>query len=210
MQMRRAWIALVLASRVATAQPLDLTKEFQAGIDAFRLGKFDEARTHLERARSLDPKLPGPHRFLAAVAQAQGRWAECIDSGHRALELNPTSSEAPDTRKLYEGCRVAAGRTPVLQDLGNSAAIAALTNVPGATVKVNGLTYGGTPLAPRPITAGVLDVEIEKPGWKPVKLTVISMSTSAPTRSSTLPTSSRWRPHGSRTATSWCHPALAR
>jgi hypothetical protein len=172
LRMRRAWIALLLASRVATAQPVDLTKEFQAGVDAFRLGKLDEARAHLEKARSLDPKLPGPHRFLAAVAHAQTRWDDCIESGHKALEINPASSEAADTRKLYESCRVAAGRSPARQDLGDSAAIAVVTNVPGASVKINGLTYGGTPLAPRPITPGTLDIEIDKPGWKPIKRTV--------------------------------------
>jgi hypothetical protein len=170
--MRLAWIALLLTSRVAMAQPADLTKEFQAGIDSFRLGKFDEARKHLEKARSLDPKLPGPHRFLAAVAHAQSRWDDCIESGHKALELNPLSSEAADTRKLYESCRIAAGRSPARVDLGDSAAIGVVTNVPGASVKINGLTYGGTPLVPRPITPGTLDVEIDKPGWKPIKRSV--------------------------------------
>jgi hypothetical protein len=170
--MRLAWIAVLLASRIATAQPADLTKEFQAGVDAFRLGRLDEARVHLEKARSLDPKLPGPHRFLAAVAQAQSRWADCIENGHKALEINPLSTEAGDTRKLYESCRISAGRSPSRQELGDSAAIAVLTNVPGASVKINGLTYGGTPLAPRPITPGVLDVEIDKPGWKPYKTSV--------------------------------------
>lgn len=34
--------------------------EFQKGTDAYRLGKYDEARTHLEAAKKLDPKLPGP------------------------------------------------------------------------------------------------------------------------------------------------------
>ncbi|HEY5946623.1 MAG TPA: PEGA domain-containing protein, partial [Kofleriaceae bacterium] len=170
--MRRAWLVLVLASRVASAQPLDVTKEFQAGIDAYRLGKFDEARQHLEKARAADPKLPGPHRFLAAVAQAQSRWDDCIDSAHKALELNPLSSEAADTRKLYESCRLAAGRILASQELGDSAAVAVTTNIPGATVKINGLTYGGTPLSPRPITPGTLDVEIDKPGWKSTKRTV--------------------------------------
>ena len=172
-RMRRAALALLLVSHVASAQQnVELTKEFQAGVDAFRLGKFDEARAHLEKARGMDPKLPGPHRFLAAVAQAQSRWADCVDSAHAALELNPASSEAADTRKLYETCRISGGRTPLRQELGDSAAVAVTTNVPGATVKINGLTYGGTPLAPRPITAGSLDVEIEKPGWKPAKKTV--------------------------------------
>jgi hypothetical protein len=166
----------LLASRVALAQSPDFTKEYEAGVDAFRTGKYDEARAHLEKARTLSPKLPGPHRFLAAVAQAQSRWVDCIESAHIALEVNPLSSEAGDTRKLYEACRIAAGRTPMREELGGSAAIAVVTNVPGATVKINGLTYGGTPLAPRPITPGILDIEIEKPGWKPARATVNAIS----------------------------------
>jgi hypothetical protein len=159
---------LVLAS-VASAQPApDLTKEFQAGVDAFRLGKFDEARTHLEKARELDPKLPGPHRFLAAVAQAQGRWQDCLDEARIALALNPRSSESADTRKLHGECRTSAGRAAYSgPDLVDGAAVAVTTNVPGATVKIGGLTYGGTPLAPRPITPGKLEIDIDKPGWKP-------------------------------------------
>jgi hypothetical protein len=170
--MRSVGIALLLVSQLANAQPAELTKEFQAGVDAFRLGKYDEAREHLEKARKLDPKLPGPHRFLAAVAQAQGRWPECIESAHKALQINPISSETADTRKLYENCRISAGRTPARLDLGDSGAIAVTTNVPGATVKINGLTYGGTPLAPRPITPGSLEIEIEKAGWKSSTSTV--------------------------------------
>ncbi len=170
--MRSVGIALLLAAHAAYAQPTELTKEFQAGVDAYRLGKYDEARVHLEKARKLDPKLPGPHRFLAATAQAQGRWPECIESAHAALVLNPISSETADTRKLYEGCRISAGRTPARVDLGDSGAIAVTTNVPGATVKINGLTYGGTPLAPRPITPGTLEIEIEKAGWMSAKSTV--------------------------------------
>ena len=170
--MKRAGLALLLVSHLASAQPTGVTKEFQAGVDAFRLGKYDEARTHLEKARDADPKLPGPYRFLAAVGQAQSKWDDCITNAHKAIALNPTSSEAADTRKLYETCRVSAGRPPYRQDLADSAAIAVTTNVPGATVKINGLTYGGTPLAPRPIAAGELDIEIEKPGWKPAKRTV--------------------------------------
>jgi hypothetical protein len=166
-------VVLVLAS-VASAQPApDLTKEFQAGVDAFRLGHFDEARTHLEKARTLDPKLPGPHRFLAAVAQAQGRWQDCLDESRIALALNPRSSEAADTRKLHGECRTSAGRTPYVgAELVEGAAVAVTTNVPGATVKIGGLTYGGTPLAPRPISAGKLDIDIDKPGWKPAHVEV--------------------------------------
>ena len=174
--MRSAGLVVLLASGIASAQPAELTKEFQAGIDAYRLGKYDEARAHLEKARSIDPKLPGPHRFLAAVAQAQERWPDCIESAHAALEAKANSVEAVDTRKLYETCRVKAGRTPVPADLGDSAAIAVTTNVPGATVRINGLTYGGTPMPPRSITPGSLEVDIDKPGWKSAKTSVKAVS----------------------------------
>lgn len=163
---------VVAVSTIAHAQNADLTKEFQAGIDSFRLGKYDEARAHLEKARDIDPKLPGPYRFLAAVAQAQGKWDDCIANARKALELNPQSSESADTRKIHDECRMSAGRPSYRGDLADSAAIAVTTNVTGATVKINGLTYGATPLAPRPITAGQLDVEIEKQGWKSAKTTI--------------------------------------
>lgn len=171
--MKSCAVVLVLAS-VASAQPApELTKEFQAGIDAYRLGHFDEARAHLEKARQLDPKLPGPHRFLAAVAQAQGRWDDCLTEARAALTANPTSSEAADTRKLHGECRTSAGRAAYVgPDLGDGAAVAVTTNVPGATVKIGGLMYGGTPLAPRPIAAGTLEIDIEKPGWKPAHQTI--------------------------------------
>jgi len=166
---------LLVGTHVARAQPAELTKEFQAGVDAYRLGKLDEARVHLEKAREMDPKLPGPYRFLAAVAQGQQRWQDCIDNARHALELNPRSPEVMDTRKLVEACRVSAGRAPYRLDLGDSAAITVTTNVTAATVKVNGLTYGGTPIAPRPISAGMIDIEIEKVGWKPNKQTVSAL-----------------------------------
>jgi hypothetical protein len=171
------WLAVlvvVASAGVAMAEP-ELGKEFQAGVDAFRLGKLDDARAHLEKARALAPKLPGPHRFLAAVAQAQGRWQDCIDGARKALELNPLSVEAPETRKLHDGCRASAGLAPYRDALGDSAAIAVTTNVPGATVKIGGLTYGGTPLSPRPITAGALELDIAKAGWKPAHVSIVAL-----------------------------------
>lgn len=170
--MKRAALVLLLAARVAAAQSADFTREYNAGIDASRLGKYDEAIAHLEKARTLEPKLPGPHRWLAAVAQAQNRWADCVKEAHLALELNPNSSEVADTKKLYESCRISGGGVPYMADLTSSAAISVTTNIPGAQVRINGLTYGGTPLAPRPITPGPLDIEITKPGWRPVKAQV--------------------------------------
>jgi tetratricopeptide (TPR) repeat protein len=172
--MRRAAWLLVLASTVAHAQP-SLTNEFQAGVDAFRLGKLDEARAHLEKARRIDPKLAGPHRFLAAVARAQKRWDDCITSARTALVLNPRSTEADDTRRVHDECRVSAGREPYRGELGDKAAITVVTDVDSATVRINGLTYGGTPLAPRPITAGALEIEVRKAGYRPCRTRVTAL-----------------------------------
>jgi hypothetical protein len=165
----------VTAKARGTARPrvsAELTREFQAGVDAYRLGKYDEARAHLDKARSLDPGLPGPHRFLAAVAQAQRRWVDCIAESRRALQLNPQSREVAETRKLHDDCRAADGRPPPREPLGDSAAITVTANVTGATVRIGRLRYGGTPVAPRLIKPGALDIEIEKPGWKPARVQI--------------------------------------
>jgi tetratricopeptide (TPR) repeat protein len=157
----------------APAVPAKLTKEFQAGVDAYRLGKYDEARAHLDKAQAIDPKLPGPHRFLAAVAQAQHRWADCIAEARRALQLNPRSKELAETRKLHDDCRAGDGRPAYSAELGESAAIAVVTtNVTGATVRIGGLRYGGTPVEPRLIKPGTLALDIDKQGYKPAHLTV--------------------------------------
>lgn len=173
----RVIFAVLLAAQVASAQPAqEVTRAFQAGVDAFRLGKHDEARTHLERATKLDPKLPGPHRFLAAVAQAQGRFADCVTSARVAIELNPASQELADTRKVHDDCRRAAGRPGYSQELGDKAAIGVTANVAGATVTISGLVYGATPLEPRPIPAGPHEVELTKTGYLPRKVAVTALA----------------------------------
>jgi tetratricopeptide (TPR) repeat protein len=166
-------VGTVIAAPAAAAPvPANLTREFQAGVDAYRLGKYDDARAHLEKAQAIDPRLPGPHRFLAAVAQAQRRWADCIAEARRALQLNPRSQEIAETRKLHDSCRSSDDRPTYAGEIGESAAIAVTANVAGATIRIGGLRYGGTPLAPRLIKPGVLQVELEKSGWKPARVTI--------------------------------------
>jgi hypothetical protein len=135
--------------------------------------KYDEARAHLDKAQAIDPKLPGPHRFLAAVAQAQHRWAGCIAETRRAPQLNPHSKELGEARKLHDDCRAGDGRPAYTAELGEGAAIAVVTtNVTGATVRIGGLRYGGTPVEPRLIKPGTLVLDIDKQGYKPAHLTV--------------------------------------
>lgn len=165
--------AIIGAIQPSWAQPSpDLTREFQAGVDAFRLGKYAEAKDHLQRARTIDPKLPGPHRFLAAVAKATGDWNGCIEAAREALRLNPQSNEAGDTRKLHDDCRQSAGRAPFRGEYGDGGAIGVSSNVAGASITIRGLGYGATPLPPRPLAAGDIDIVVEKAGWLPVKRTI--------------------------------------
>lgn len=169
-------LAIIFGATLAAGAPAvsaKLTKEFQAGVDAYRLGKYDEARAHLDKAQAIDPKLPGPHRFLAAVAQAQHRWADCIAETRRALQLNPRSKELTETRKLHDDCRAGDGRPAYTAELGEGAAIAIVTtNVTGATVRIGGLRYGGTPVEPRLIKPGTLAIDIDKQGYKPAHRTI--------------------------------------
>ena len=172
-------VALVAAAvTVSGASPSAavLGAEFQAGVDAYRLGKYDEAQRHLERAQAIDPTLPGPHRFLAAVARARHRWVDCIAEARRALELNPRSHEIMDTRRLHDACRVAAGRPAYRGELDDSAALAVTASVSGAIVRVDGLRYGATPMAPRRIKPGVHELQIDKPGYRTAHRAIDALS----------------------------------
>ena len=116
--MRRSAVVLLLVVSRAYADPApELTKEFQAGVDAFRLGHFAEARTHLEKARDMDPKLPGPHRFLAAVAQSEGHWQDA--STNRASRSPRTRRRS--RRSARRSCtRIAARRRDARRTTGPS------------------------------------------------------------------------------------------
>lgn len=157
------------AAELASAQPAKLAQRFQEGVDAYRLGDYAEARVHLEAARKLDPKLPGPHRFLAAVALAEKRHDDCIASAAQALRVAPQSRELDDTRKLHEDCRLAAGRptfSGAYRDGGGALAITATFEdvSVGAAIAIDGKSSGSTPLYPRAISAGPHQIKVSRAG----------------------------------------------
>ncbi len=161
----------LLATGVAFAQPAKLTREFQEGVDAYRLGDYAEARTHLEAARKLDPKLPGPHRFLAAVALAEKRYADCVTSAAQALRVAPQSRELEDTRKLHEDCRAAAGRPVFAGKYGEGGGAIAVTatldgDPVGAAITIDGKAWGATPMYPRAILTGPHKIKVSRAGAK--------------------------------------------
>lgn len=162
---------------IATAQPNGkLAREFQEGVDAYRLGDYAEARAHLEAARKLDPKLPGPHRFLAAVALAEKRYDDCIVSAAQALRVAPQSREVADTRKLHEDCRGGAGRAGFAGRYGEGGAISVTASFEdgtvGAAITIDGKSSGSTPLYPRPIPVGSHQIKVSRAGSKEQAITV--------------------------------------
>ena len=124
---------LAFAAVAAAQKPSqEFIKEYQAGIDAYRLGHYDEARGHLDKARSLDASMPGPWRWLAAVAQAEEKWDECIASAREAIRLNPQSTEIVATRELHDQCRASAGKPEypsIFEDGFGAVAITSVTAV---------------------------------------------------------------------------------
>ncbi len=167
-------VAAVAAAQKAPSE--DFNRAFQAGADAFRLGRYDEAREHLELAKAIDPTLPGPWRFLAAVAQAEERWGDCVTSAREAIRLNPTSGAIAETRILHDQCRGSWGKpafTGVYET--GTGAIAVTADPQGATVEINDLGYGAAPLAPRAYPAGVtpVTVRVKKAGFLDATVQVI-------------------------------------
>lgn len=160
--------AFALHAGTAAAQPTispQFTREYQAGIDAYRLGQYAEARVHLAKAADLEPTLPGPHRWLAAIDQAEQKWADCVTHARVAIKLNPQSSEIAATRQLHDECRTSLGKSTFIGDFEGGGALAVTSSATGATVSVNGLRYGSAPLAPRALAAGRIEIKVEKPGW---------------------------------------------
>jgi hypothetical protein len=159
---------LCLVADHSFAQPARLAREFQQGVDAYRLGEYVRARGHLEKARDLDPTLPGPYRFLAAVARAERRFEDCVTHAAEALRVAPASREAVDTRKLHETCRASDGRAPFAGQYGEGGAISVIAQVDGAAVgaavAIDGKASGSTPLAPRAIPAGPHQIRVSRAG----------------------------------------------
>ena len=96
---------------------------------------------------------------------------------HEALHLNPASTEAPETKKLYDGCRASGGACRTAGPSWGRRRDRGLDERARAPpCSINKLSYGGTPLAPRRISAGALDVEITKLGYKPVHLNIEALA----------------------------------
>jgi hypothetical protein len=146
---------------------------WEAGQDAFNLGKYPEARRHFQRARDLAPTRPGPHRWLGRVARVLEDWDACIESGTTAVRLKPDSSQTAEVRKDLDACREALGRPLFTRPLAHGqGALAVLADVEGAAVTVDGIAKGPTPVEPMPLNKGSHKVRLLAEGVAPVELEI--------------------------------------
>lgn len=149
-------LVVLLLCAVAGAQKKSaFDGEWEAGQDAFNLGRYEQARRHFVRARDLEPTRPGPHRWLGRVARVLESWEDCVASATTAVRLKPDSPQVREVRKDLDACRSALGRPLYERPLAaNQGALAVLADVEGAAVFVDGIAKGPTPVDPIPLVAG--------------------------------------------------------
>jgi len=127
---------------------------------------FTRAKAAFEKALDFEKQLPGPYRYLADIARAEGKFEECLKLAVKAITLNPKSDVAPEVRKIHAECRKQLGRPDLRAQFAGGGAISVETpGIDGAKVKLNGLTMGATPFEPRPFAVGEVEVAVEKPGY---------------------------------------------
>lgn len=164
---------LVLAASPARAQAPSpqFTKAFNDGVTAFNKGilsgNFDPASKLFLKAIQFDDRFPGPYRYLTLIAKNEKKYEECLDWAFKAVKANPQGKNAPEVRKLHADCRSALNRPVFRDEFAGGGAIAVTTpGVDNAEVKLNGLTYGATPLV-RGFAVGGIDVTVSKKGYLP-------------------------------------------
>lgn len=140
---------------------------YQSGQDLFHLGKYGEARAAFMRARSLEPRLPGPHRWLGRIARVTESWEECVASSTEAVRLRPDSPLVPQVREDLDACRAALGRPGYVKKLApGQGALAIIVDAAaadaGAHIFVDGFDRGPAPVAPLPLNAGRHRVRVEE------------------------------------------------
>jgi tetratricopeptide (TPR) repeat protein len=167
-------------------------KKFAEGNERYARGDYEAAVESFRAAIAADPRLPGPYRNLGLAYRALNRCADALPNYEKYLELKPDSRFTERVRREIDICHVKLGqapsrpvtpappehtttgtpRAPEAQSILHVAA-----NLIGgeatdeATVKVDGLVRGATPLT-IPVTAGRHDVHLSRTGFESAAATI--------------------------------------
>ena len=89
--------ALAAFKRSAELHPIDAIIMVEIGRLLGKSGRMDEAEPYLIKAAELDPELPEPHLFLAALYQQTGRRQEALkhEAEYRRLSVTRDAPQRP-------------------------------------------------------------------------------------------------------------------
>jgi tetratricopeptide (TPR) repeat protein len=176
-------------SEAASAANSDAKKRFVDGNERYARGDYDGAVEAFKAAIAADPKLPGPYRNLGLAYRALNRCADALPMYEKYLELKPESRFTDRVRREVDLCRAKLGQaplparpethtttgTPHAPEAQGILHVAA--NLIGgeatdeATVKIDGLVRGATPLT-IPVTPGTHKVHLSRGGFETATATV--------------------------------------
>jgi tetratricopeptide (TPR) repeat protein len=172
---------------------VEAKKRFAEGNDKYSKGDYEGAAEAFKAAIAADPKLPGPYRNLGLCYRALNRCADALPMYERYLELKPESRFTERVRREIDLCRAKLGQTPASPSGGGARSggggggtahaaeaqsiLHVAANLIGgeatdeATVKVDGLVRGATPLT-IPITPGKHKINLTRAGFESASATI--------------------------------------
>jgi tetratricopeptide (TPR) repeat protein len=176
-------------NEAAATTNAEAKKRFVEGNERYARGDYDGAVESFKAAIAADPKLPGPYRNLGLAYRALGRCGEAVPNYEKYLELKPESRFTERVRREVDYCRRQLGQaplppraethtttgTPHAPEAQSILHVAA--NLIGgeatdeATVKVDGLVRGATPLT-IPVPPGVHKIHLSRAGFETANATI--------------------------------------
>jgi hypothetical protein len=158
-----ALLALPLAAAPSEQDRADARQRFEQGIKLFRQGDHDGAIAQFTRAAELAPHAVIFYN-LGLSFEALGRPVEAIDAMRRALAGPGTLSK----QRIERAEKTIAEQSPLVAELE------VVCGVAGATVRVQGIDRGKTPLpSPLRVKGGTLLVEVIAPAHLPSRQEVV-------------------------------------
>jgi tetratricopeptide (TPR) repeat protein len=176
-------------NEAATATNAEAKKRFAEGNERYSRGDYDGAVESFKAAIAADPKLPGPYRNLGLAFRALNRCNDALPAYEKYLELKPESRFTDRVRREIDLCRAKLGQQPLppraethtVTGTPHSPEAQAILHVAAnliggeatdeATVKVDGLVRGATPLT-IPVTPGTHKVHLSRGGFETANATI--------------------------------------
>ena len=158
-------------NEAAASTNAEAKKRFVEGNERYSRGDYDGAVDSFKAAIAADPKLPGPYRNLGLAYRALNRCNDALPMYEKYLELKPESRFTERVRREIDLCRAKLGQAPLPPRVETHTTtgtphapeaqgiLHVAANLIGgeatdeATVKIDGLVRGATPLT-IPVTPG--------------------------------------------------------